>query len=272
MVLQACDAEGVGSPSQSWVFQAGAPIGGGTGGVGTIKIFGDKCLDVTDGVDASGTKLQIYGCSTGNANQMWQLTTGDSTEESVQWVNSTRCVDLTGGSQTGGTPLQIWSCQSDNDNQKWFPLYAAPTPPSNAVTFRLSSAVQPGDGRPLVVLAESGQNNQPVVVDFEDLDIIDGEDWIYNGSQLTSWSGAFCLDVTDGVDADGTKLQIYECTSGNTNQEWVFNSDFTIRWKKDSDKCLDLTDGKVTSGNQLQIWTCTAGDKNQQWKITPDTE
>lgn len=105
VTLQKC--QGVGSASQSWTFSAATPAGEGTGGVGTIKIFGNKCLDVTDGVDASGTKLQIFGCSTANKNQQWQVTTGDAGVEHVQWVNSTRCVDLTGGSQTSGTTVSV---------------------------------------------------------------------------------------------------------------------------------------------------------------------
>jgi len=267
VVLQPC--EGLSSPSQSWVFSAGAPAGPETGGVGTIKVFGDKCLDVTDGVDASGTKLQIYGCSTGNAHQMWQLTTGSATVESVKWVNSTRCVDLTGGSQASGTPLQIWTCQSDNTNQKWFGTYASYKPPSNAVSFRLHSGTQDVTDRQLVVLAESATNNQPVVIDYEDLDN-SNYDWVYNGSQLASSDGRQCLDVTDGVDADGTSLQVYQCTAGNTNQEWVFNADFTIQWKNHN-KCVTLTDSKLAAGTPLQISTCYTRP-NQQWRIAPVDE
>jgi hypothetical protein len=39
-----------------------------------------------------------------------------------------------------------------------------------------------------------------------------------------------CLDVPDGKDADGTKLHIWTCVDGNTNQMWEFASDNTIRW------------------------------------------
>ncbi|KAF7336388.1 hypothetical protein MVEN_02187400 [Mycena venus] len=45
----------------SWVYfeEQGAPSG-------TVTIFEDKCLDVTDGVNADGTKLQIWTCAPGN--------------------------------------------------------------------------------------------------------------------------------------------------------------------------------------------------------------
>jgi len=267
VVMQPC--QGLGSTSQSWLFSAGGPKG--TGGVGTIKVFGDKCLDVADDVDTSGTRLQINGCSTGNTSQLWQLVTGNFSVENVRWLaNSTMCVDLTDGSQANGTPLQILTCQSNDDNQKWFGTYAAPTPPPIVVAFRLLPALQNMTGRALVVQANTPFNNQSVVLNFEDLDN-QGMRWFYNGTQMVSWDGTACLDVTDGVDADGTKLQVFFCSDGNAEQQWVFNSDFTIQWK-DHDKCIDLTNGNLAAGNQLQISTCSSGGPNQQWKIQPIDE
>lgn len=46
--------------------------------------------------------------------------------------------------------------------------------------------------------------------------------------------------MLDGKDADGTKLQVFACTAGNTNQQFVFNSNFSIQWKGHN-KCVDLT-------------------------------
>jgi hypothetical protein len=81
-----------------------------------------------------------------------------------------------------------------------------------------------------------------------------------------------CIDVTGGVNADGTKLQIWTCTEGNTNQQWISVSDFTFQWSG-TNKCIDLSDGKITDGNQLQIWTCDDRNANQQWigEPNPDT-
>jgi hypothetical protein len=38
-----------------------------------------------------------------------------------------------------------------------------------------------------------------------------------------------CLDVPNGNDADGTKLQIWTCQN-NANQGWELAADNTIRW------------------------------------------
>jgi hypothetical protein len=37
-------------------------------------VFGNKCLDVPEGRFVDGTKLQIWTCSTNNANQKWGYT------------------------------------------------------------------------------------------------------------------------------------------------------------------------------------------------------
>lgn len=50
-----------GQQNQQWVMNNGV----------NVRVFGNKCLDVTDGKNADGTRLQIWTCSSGNANQMW---------------------------------------------------------------------------------------------------------------------------------------------------------------------------------------------------------
>jgi len=265
VTLQKC--QGLGSASQSWSFSAGAPAGVGTGGVGTIKIFGNKCLDVTNGVDASGTRLQIFGCATANKNQQWQVTTDDASVQHVQWVNSTRCVDLTGGSQANGTPLQIWTCQTGNTHQQWLGQYQAPAPPSEGSTLRFFNSLQQDTARQLSILAPTEADNTPVVMEFTDIDNL-GQNWVYEGGSLKAYNGDQCLDVTNGNDVNGTPLQTFSCVPGNTNQQWTFNSNFSIQWTGHN-KCIDLTNGALTFGTQLQIWTCATGNTNQKWRIGP---
>lgn len=48
--------------------------------------------------------------------------------------------------------------------------------------------------------------------------------------QIQAFNKTFCLDVKDGINADGTKLQIWTCANGNRNQLWQVNGDNTINW------------------------------------------
>jgi hypothetical protein len=93
------------------------------------------------------------------------------------------------------------------------------------------------------------------------------------------------LDVTDGSTTNGVKVQVWDCTNPDKNQQWSVTADHRIAWANEHE-CLDLTDGKTTNGNlvckppdnycrhtklltfqQIQVWHCTANDNNQVWNI-----
>ncbi|KAF9048889.1 carbohydrate-binding module family 13 protein [Panaeolus papilionaceus] len=100
--IQACSN----SASQKWVFNGN-----------TIRVFGNKCLDVPEGSTTDGTKLQIWSCSAeGNANQKWDY---NFWENRITWVGKGKCLDMTKGITTNGQLPQIWSCRQNNINQVW---------------------------------------------------------------------------------------------------------------------------------------------------------
>lgn len=66
VTIQPC----TGATSQKWQFV----------GNGQVQVFGNKCLDVTDGVNANAVKMQIWTCSTNNANQQWDYNVRVSVE------------------------------------------------------------------------------------------------------------------------------------------------------------------------------------------------
>lgn len=100
-----------GNPSQTWHF------------VGSTIMQDNKCLDVTDGKNTNGVKLQVWTCADGNPNQQFSHSGGQVLElpdDRISWMAHTdKCLDLTDGKQDNGTPLQIWSCGSTNPNQLW---------------------------------------------------------------------------------------------------------------------------------------------------------
>jgi hypothetical protein len=77
--------------------------------------------------------------------------------------------------------------------------------------------------------------------------------------------------VKDGVNADGTKLQIWSCVQGSKNQQWISLTDSTFQWSG-TNKCIDLSDGKITDGNVLQLWTCDSNNSNQKWFGAPNPD
>ncbi|PVF95880.1 ricin B-like lectin [Serendipita vermifera] len=102
------------SENATWiVVNGGAPETGGVGPNTQIKVFGNKCLDVPDGGDWDGNKLQIWTCYDGNPNQIWHV----DADQTIRWSSHNKCVDLTDGRWPGR--LQIWTCTSPNINQAW---------------------------------------------------------------------------------------------------------------------------------------------------------
>ncbi|KAJ7720489.1 ricin B lectin domain-containing protein [Mycena olivaceomarginata] len=116
LIIHNCNTEDLANQDWDVSFFGRVPVG-----PQQIKIFGDKCIDVKDGVNADGTKLQIWSCVQGSKNQQW-ISLTDST---FQWSGTNKCIDLSDGKITDGNVLQLWTCDSNNSNQKWF---GAPNP------------------------------------------------------------------------------------------------------------------------------------------------
>ncbi|KAG8859218.1 hypothetical protein FRC20_011863 [Serendipita sp. 405] len=134
------DCDTFNGPQRTWVVvKGGAEEGTNDPGPPTqIRIYGDKCLDVRDGRNRNGTKLQIWTCYDGNPNQLWQINgagdfvwSGHNKYDSLSSLSlgvfcidaeRIRCMDLTDGNLNSGTPVQIWKCgtpESPNINQSW---------------------------------------------------------------------------------------------------------------------------------------------------------
>ncbi|KAJ6532355.1 ricin B lectin domain-containing protein [Mycena capillaripes] len=237
----------------SWV------VPNGTGSVGTLQVFGDKCLDVTGGTNTDGTKLQIWTCAAGNTNQMWVPALG-----SLVWSGKDKCLDVTNGNITDGNQIQIWDCDSSNKNQLWNSI-AVTTPKS----FAISSKKNPA----LCVAASARAANATVVIEP-----------CSPGSALQTWSDPtgrgnvmlgdnLCMSPAGSIGA-GTKLVLAPCVAGNSAQEWNHETGVIDNFAvSDFAFVLDLTDGNETPGSQLQIWSGpifngTTSNLNQNWIVT----
>ncbi|KAJ7888886.1 ricin B lectin domain-containing protein [Mycena olivaceomarginata] len=113
VIISGC-FNGEASVSNTWVATNGT-------GIGTLQIFGDKCLDVTNGVDADGTPLQISTCVAGDASQQWISAGQIGGTPHIVWAGQNKCVNVPNGDVTAGTVLQITECDATfNDiDQNW---------------------------------------------------------------------------------------------------------------------------------------------------------
>ncbi len=70
----------------------------------TLHVLG-KCMDITGGGTANGTKVQLYDCNNTGA-QVWI----PQSNGSLYNPQSNRCLDDPSASTTPGTQVQIWDC------------------------------------------------------------------------------------------------------------------------------------------------------------------
>ncbi|KJA16569.1 carbohydrate-binding module family 13 protein [Hypholoma sublateritium FD-334 SS-4] len=235
----------------------------GAGLPGSILVFNNFCLEVAGGSTASGTKVEANSCDPSNNNQAWQWNSNGT----INWAGTNKCLDLTNGNLTNGNQMQIWTCIEGNQNQIWS---------ANGLANPLDE-VSLNSNPNLCMAANSSANGSPVfITDCSDASsrkvwsvpqVGHGNSGSYQLSFGTDGAGPIkCLDVTDGQVVPGTKLQLWDCTTGNANQ--FFTPTTVIRWEITGlvgGLCVDLTDGIQTKGNQLQMWNCTTGDTNQIW-------
>jgi hypothetical protein len=71
---------------------------------------------------------------------------------------------------------------------------------------------------------------------------------------------AECVDDNAGSSANGTIVQMWDCTGGAA-QNWTKASNGTVGI---NGKCLDITGGSTANGALIEEWACNGG-ANQQW-------
>lgn len=78
----------------------------------TIVGLEGKCLDVSGGGTADGTKIQLWTCN-GTPAQNW-------TRTGQTWRALGKCLDVSGAGTTNGTKVHLWSCNGTGA-QDWVP-------------------------------------------------------------------------------------------------------------------------------------------------------
>lgn len=74
-----------------------------------------------------------------------------------------------------------------------------------------------------------------------------------------------CLDDT-GNTANGVQQYVWDCTSGNANQQYTYTAASELRV---AGKCLDANGQGTSAGTKVILWTCS-GAANQKWTLNID--
>ncbi|KAJ7859212.1 ricin B lectin domain-containing protein, partial [Mycena olivaceomarginata] len=228
----------------------------GAGNAGTLQIFGDKCLDVTNGATTNGNKLQIWTCATANTNQLFVphgIVASNGNGGTVQWSGTNKCLDTTDGVLADGTPIQIWDCDSTNRNQQWSP---------QGVSVPKFFTIAPKSATSLCVAASSAVLNASVVLapctSNSGSAAFPLQHWqdpsaVGHLMILSPTLGQLCAAPLGSTAASGTKLVLQVCDAQSAAQRWGHGTGNIVNALTAHD-CLDLTDGKAVAGTPLQIW------------------
>jgi hypothetical protein len=94
---------------------------------------------------------------------------------------------------------------------------------------------------------------------------------------VESYWDSKCLDDTANSSANGSKIQIWQCTSGDPSQQWSFQPTTTPGEVGDAGlsqlgtidihgKCVNIVGNGTANGAKLQLWSCNGG-ANELWEI-----
>jgi hypothetical protein len=81
------------------------------------------------------------------------------------------------------------------------------------------------------------------------------------GAQVLSGGGR-CLDVLDGMTADGTPIDLFQCHQ-SANQRWFIGRG---QISENFGSCLDVQGGVGADGAAIILVTCN-GSPSQQWRV-----
>jgi len=84
------------------------------------------------------------------------------------------------------------------------------------------------------------------------------------------------LCLAANASADGSRLELLDCTPYSRYNEFVFSPDGHIQLVEFSSTtglgaCVDVTAGVDEPGTLIQIWKCETGNTNQNWTVVGNT-
>jgi hypothetical protein len=182
----------------------------GAPGMGSLPIALPPLLN--DGSHWYGMNPAISTFLVLSAQRGAKVASASQARRGRMFVNKTlrtggKCLDLTGLNTTNGTAIEIWTCNG-GQNQRWtmFPDGTIRTAMNSNKYLDLSN----GNTADLTKLdiwdcnGPMGSSNQR---------------WQLNNDNTVTGVGSKCMDLTEAVTTDGTKVEYYHCTGG-WNQQW----------------------------------------------------
>lgn len=212
-----------------------------------------KCMDIpgNDDQGANGTNVQLWDCQASANDQKWLYNKANQMFENKAFPG--KCLDNRGQAHDNGG-IVIWDC-IDHNNLRW--TYSGNKLASKHNGNIVADAFGTGNGANVGQWSYHGGANQQW-----ELRIVNPESqWVDYRDARTGK----CLDVTNGNNANGTKVQLAACNGSNAQQWKYVPSSGKVHSKIGGNKCLDVPGGQTGNGVQVQVWDCVADHNNQKF-------
>ena len=221
-------------------------------------------IDIDGGVASAklGTNIQVY-TKNGTDAQKWQVTYDADGYYTILNIASGMVLDVLGASMSSGTNVQLYA-SNNSCAQKWKIV-------KDGEKYKIISACSG-------LLLDASNNNVRVLKNNK----TDSQKWkfsivlpIEEGNYViqSALKEGKVMDVTGGLDINGTNIQLYD-NNGSTAQKWkvTMNDDKSYSIKNlSSDKSLDVVAAGTYDGVNVQLYGYN-GSCAQRWKIEKNTD
>jgi len=207
-----------------------------TGPKGALALdVAGKCLDDPGNRSANGTRVDIWSCN-GGAAQQWTMA-----EDGTIRIHG-KCMQVVSGSVRlegcTAAPAQTWVKGTD------------------------AELVNPASGRCLADPGSSTANGtRPGLAPCT---AKRGELWAAPGGPLFAGMMGSCADDHFSSGANGNVIDVFAC-NGSAAQSWQVRTDGTLRIF--GNKCMTVAGGAGRIGAKIELFTCAAGAASQHWQI-----
>ena len=229
--------------------------------VQSIRLAKDvnKSIDLTDGKTYNGTNIRLWNFIA-IKRQQWSFVN----ERIKLSKDLNKCLDISTSNTSIGTNIQLWDC-NDSDGQYWIydGINRSIRLKKNLTKCIDLSAGITSDGSNIQLWDCVGNDNQkwkPTGLAYPAPENPESKQTIRLANDQDK-----CIDLSSGNTSNGANIQLWNCGSTNTNQQWIFINN-QIKLNQDQRKCLGLPPGIFTAGNgmNIQLWDCNDTDA-QKW-------
>lgn len=133
-----------------------------------------------------------------------------------------------------------------------------PTTASELLTYDQHGRSRPKDG-----YGKSGSGHDIGAAEMDAVGVLAGAVYTFKPAHASNK----CIDIAGGSQANGAKVQLYDCSGNNQAQQFKVidaGDGYFALQAVVSGKCLDVVNSGTGDGADIQQWTCGTG-ANQQW-------